>query len=278
MRLTRREFTKLLALGLGAGAAVAGLPGLAGRAAAAGKPSPPAGSLDPALPLHPLLQYGARVEPDKVVRVIVQQARAGDDGRAIAAAHGARHLEEFAFVKTHHLEIKQGLLPGLARDPHVLHVAPDGPVQKHAISTKNLQTVYPLAIGADKVWNGNPAATGRGVAVAVLDTGLNAGLPDFTNPGSAGSAIAVNVNPRSATADDAHGHGTHVAGIVKGRSGTGGYIGIAPDCTLLSVKIADDSGVAHEADMLRGLQWVYDNRAGYGGSGANRVVNLSVSI
>src|SRR4051794_26543731 len=58
---------------------------------------------------------------------------------------------------------------------------------------------------------------------------------------------------------------------------TSRYIGIAPNCTLISAKIADDRGEATTADLLRGLQWIYNNRAGYGGSGPIKVVNLSIT-
>jgi serine protease AprX len=59
---------------------------------------------------------------------------------------------------------------------------------------------------------------------------------------------------------DGDGHGTHVAGIIDGRSTDGRYIGVAPDANILSLAIADDSGAARETDLLRGLQWVYDHR------------------
>ena len=71
MRMTRREFAKLAALSVGAGVSAAwgGLPQVgpvAGATAAASV------ALDPALPLHPLLQYGVQLNPKAMVRVIVQ--------------------------------------------------------------------------------------------------------------------------------------------------------------------------------------------------------------
>ena len=69
-----------------------------------------------------------------------------------------------------------------------------------------------------------------------------------------------------------------MAGIIKGRSANGAYVGIAPDSTLISVKIADDQGTADTGDMLRGLQWVYANRNGYNGSGPIKVVNVSITV
>jgi serine protease AprX len=103
--------------------------------------------------------------------------------------------------------------------------------------------------------------------VAVLDTGVDPhdDLKDHL--------ITVRTNANTLTGNDANGHGTHVAGIIAGRSSTGRYFGVAPDAQIISVKIADDQGKSTEGDLLRGLQWVYDNRAQYN----IKVVNVSIS-
>jgi serine protease AprX len=92
---------------------------------------------------------------------------------------------------------------------------------------------------------------------------------DFANS----NIVSVTANRRALGATDSHGHGTHVAGIINGRSADGKYVGIAPDARVISVKVADDEGDADESDLLRGLQWVYDNRQTYN----IRAVNLSIS-
>ncbi len=268
MRLTRREFNTLLALSLGLGAT--GLPTLASGAGA----TPKATGLDPALPLHPLLQYGALVEPDKQVVVIVQKTSKDGNGKDIAANGEGEDLEEFAFIKSHRMRVKQGKLPKLAARKDVLYISPAGGVRQHAvIDPAKLLTTYPRTVNADQTWNAKgTGTTGAGVAVAVLDTGLTIGL-DF-----GGNVVAVNLNSQSGSVADKHGHGTHVAGIIKGRSANGAYVGIAPDSNLISVKIADDQGMADTGDLLRGLQWVYANRAGYNGSTPIKVVNISMSV
>jgi serine protease AprX len=89
----------------------------------------------------------------------------------------------------------------------------------------------------------------------------------------AGQVLAVNVNRNASGPGDGYGHGTHVAGIINGHDSDGEYLGIAPSATLISVKVADDNGVAYESDLLRGLDWVFLNKDAY----KIRVVNLSVS-
>ena len=225
-------------------------------------------TLDPSLPVHPLLQYGAAVEPEKTVRVIMQRTHAAARGRDIANAVGANHLEEFGFIKADHLELKQKQVLAMAKHKDVLYVGPDSPTQKHTINTSQLQTIYPVITNATKVWN-TVGATGRGITVAVLDTGIT-----VTRDWQDQTVVhAVNVNKSSTTTTDGHGHGTHVASMINGMDGNNNYIGTAPHANVINVKIADDTGMAHEADLLRGLQWCYDNRASYGGI---RIVNLSI--
>lgn len=266
--MRRRKFLQLSAMAVGASA----LPLFGVRAGASGKPAahPVPVGLDPTLPVHPLLQYGAIAEPEKKVRVIVRKRHEGDDGHAIAQAGGATHLEEFAFVKCHAMELKQKDVAKLGQHKDVLYVSPSAPVQRHAlpINPSDLVTNYVQEIEADKVWNGDRvAATGAGVTVAVVDSGV------MSRPEIAANLVAVNVNEIATSADDAHGHGTHVTGIIKGRDPEGKYIGVAPNARVVSVKISDDTGAAHDADLLRGLAWCYDNRAAYN----IRAINLSVS-
>lgn len=237
--------------------------------------------LDSGLKVHPLLQVGAQQEPDKKIRVIVQKQDASDNAHDIAHGVGTDVVEEFGFIKAFVLELPQKAALKLGHDPHVRNVSPDGAVIKHSttslsptISTTSLLTTFPGDINAPTVWNNTSTtvrATGRGVAVAVLDTGVNDQHPDFL----LSTLKSVNVN-RSASrlgTEDGNGHGTHVAGIINGQSSAGTYIGVAPGATVYNVKIATDTGEAHEADLLRGLQWVYDNRA----TTKIRAVNLSIT-
>lgn len=271
MQLSRREFTRLAALSLGLGAV--GLS--ASSTQAAGALLPLLSTLDALLPLHPLLQMRALLSPNERVEVILQTSRTTDSGAAIAAA-GGDLLESFSLIKAHRMRLPLGILPQLARRPDVLFIAPDAPLRHHAVATPDparLLTTYPRTVQAAAAWGQTQTwgGSGAGVAVAILDTGLTIG-PDFDR-----RTMAFNLNPRTGSVADVHGHGTHIAGIIKGRSATGAYVGIAPDCTLLSGKIADDQGVAQSSDLLRGLQWVYDNRNGIAGSEPIRVLSLSTT-
>jgi serine protease AprX len=244
------------------------LPGAGGMSASA------AGGvvLDANKPVHPYLQYGSQVDPANIVRVIVQKSSAHVDSASIARVAGVAIDEEFTFINALTLEVPLGIVPALSRVAGVKYITVDGPVMPQAIDASQLATTYQAAIGAPAVWNGaagRPALTGAGVGVAVIDTGVNASLPDF----SANTLVAVNVNPNATGPQDNYGHGTHVVGTINGRDPQGRYIGVAPEARVVSVKISDDAGRTTESDLIRGLQWVYMQRGTYN----LRVVNLSLS-
>ncbi|HET6171595.1 MAG TPA: S8 family serine peptidase [Gaiellales bacterium] len=117
------------------------------------------------------------------------------------------------------------------------------------------------AIGADLAWT---VTRGAGVVVAVVDTGV-APAPDLEGrllPG-------WNVLARSDDAMDDNGHGTHVAGTVAEVAGNGlAESGVAPEASILPVKVLDSTGSGSDADVAAGIVWAADHAA--------RIVNLSL--
>lgn len=111
--------------------------------------------------------------------------------------------------------------------------------------------------------------TGKGVGVAVLDTGV---FPhqDFDDRIV---AFADMVGHKSEPYDDC-GHGTHICGIIGGSGAfsDGRYQGMAPGCNLIGVKVLDRKGNGYAADVLKGISWILDHRKEFG----IRIVNISV--
>jgi serine protease AprX len=136
------------------------------------------------------------------------------------------------------------------------------------------------SIRADRAWN---RVTGRGVGVAVIDTGIAGDVPDFQTPGWQGSRVIASAvtNPCASDANDHYGHGTHVAGLIAGNSLLyppdsrywGRFMGVAPRANLVSVKVSDDDGNTTVLDVIYGIQFAVDNKAAFN----IRVVNLSLS-
>ncbi|WP_233531999.1 S8 family peptidase [Paenibacillus alkalitolerans] len=114
--------------------------------------------------------------------------------------------------------------------------------------------------------------TGRGVTIAVLDTGIYR-HPDLTNPRNRIVAFKDFVNNRRRAYDD-NGHGTHCAGDAAGngfRSG-GKYKGPAPEARLAGVKVLNRNGVGLDSTIIRGIEWCLNNRRRYG----IRILSLSL--
>lgn len=110
--------------------------------------------------------------------------------------------------------------------------------------------------------------TGRGITVAVLDSGV-CRHPDYADRIV---GFVDMINGRKDCYDDAS-HGSHVSGIVggDGRSSMGRYRGIAPGCNLLHVKVLDSRGQGSLLDIFRGIDWVIANRQRF----HIRVMNIS---
>ncbi len=234
------------------------------------RPAPLAATvaLDPSLPVHPYLQYGAQVEPNRRVHVIVQKTGAEVSSLLLAQAVGARVLEEFPFIHSLVLEVSLDAVILLATQPGVRSVTYDAPVRTTAIPTATLRATHPEALALPPIWNDRLVpATGQGVVIAVLDSGADASHPDLRTNLTAHSVVGE-------SGADPHGHGTHVTGLIKGKDPQGRYVGVAPDASVISVRIADEHGVSSESALLRGLQWVYDQRI----SANIRIVNLSLSV
>lgn len=121
-------------------------------------------------------------------------------------------------------------------------------------------------------WAHNNGYYGNRVGVAIVDTGI--GLhKDFTEGGNRVIAFKDFISGKTEPYDD-NGHGTHVAGIIGGNgySSKGKYMGIAPACNFIIIKVLDHRGDGNISDVLAGLQWIIDNREKYN----IRVVNISV--
>jgi serine protease AprX len=154
-------------------------------------------------------------------------------------------------------------------------VRPDG----ESPDASRLATAYPHSVLAPQSWS---LATGKGVGVAVIDTGIDGALPDFADStGSSRVVASVVTNPDAATPMDNYGHGTHVAGIIAGDGArraaddphAGKYVGVAPRANLVAIKAADDAGRGTILDAIYGLQFAVDHKDEYN----IRVANLSLS-
>ncbi|MGH9037713.1 MAG: S8 family serine peptidase [Acidimicrobiia bacterium] len=131
-------------------------------------------------------------------------------------------------------------------------------------------------VNTDRAWN-QLGVTGKGVTVAILDTGVDFGHPDLADAMRAnvklvgfGDPLPVIPVQSLTNSDTSSGHGTHVAGDVasRGTASDGAYRGLAPGAGLVGIGAGDGLSMFL---VLEGLDWTMANRDRYG----IRVINNS---
>ena len=171
------------------------------------------------------------------------------------------------------LDVPDGMLRQLAANPSALRLHFDRPAFKH-----NYRTGVTTGTRAVQRALGY---TGAGIGVAVIDSGIVSWHDDLTNRSTTQypygnqrvSAFVDFVNGQALPYDD-DGHGTHVAGIIAGNGfdSNGQRAGVAPDASLVVLKVLDGNGNGTISRVIQALDWVLANHTQYN----VRVVNLSV--
>jgi serine protease AprX len=129
------------------------------------------------------------------------------------------------------------------------------------------------ADGVQAWWNAG--YTGKGVDVAVIDTGV-APVTGLNGPGKVinGPDLSLESQNPSLQYLDTNGHGTFMAGLIAGNDGQlGGYRGVAPDARIVSLKVGVADGGVDVSQVVAAIDWVVQHR---NDNGLNiRVMNLS---
>ncbi|WP_022890020.1 S8 family serine peptidase [Agromyces italicus] len=129
--------------------------------------------------------------------------------------------------------------------------------------------------GFTTAWN---TTKGKGVTVAIIDTGVNGNVAELRGAVAGGTDVSGLGTPDGQTPvgdPEESGHGTMVASLLAGR-GTGegtGVIGVAPEAELLTVSVAfgQDTGAekSNDEQIAEGVRWAVDNGAD--------VINMSLT-
>ncbi|MGK7886321.1 MAG: S8 family serine peptidase [Crocosphaera sp.] len=97
--------------------------------------------------------------------------------------------------------------------------------------------------------------TGRGIKVAVLDTGMDLNHPDFS-----GRAITSNSFIPGESVDDLNAHGTHCIGTACGGTDKNGRrYGVASEATIFAGKVLSNAGSGSTLGIIEGIEWAIDN-------------------
>lgn len=209
-------------------------------------------------------------------------AKARSIARALASTHGLREVMSWPIpsLRVHCVVFKlpagtarEAILASLERDPQVQLAQP---MQTFAAAASpgeyndpyvDLQRgLHQMAVPAAHRWS-----RGRGVRVAIIDTGIDTRHPDL-----AGRVLSSrNFIDRDRKGFERDRHGTEVAGIIAALADNSvGIVGVAPEVTILALKScwqvrADaDAAVCNSLTLAQGLAAAIEARA--------HIINLSV--
>jgi subtilisin family serine protease len=194
--------------------------------------------------------------------------------QAVAREHALRIVDDWpmpaigvdCFVMEHQTGLPdERVLAALARDPRIEWAQPLNLF--HTLDGGD--PLYPVQPDG-KYWHVaelHRTSTGRGVRVAVVDSGIDAVHPDLAGQ------VDSRENFVDAAAAPAEAHGTAVAGIVAARAGNGvGIAGVAPDARLMSLRAcwqAPQGTLCNSFTLGKALDFAIQHKAG--------VINLSLA-
>ncbi len=180
-----------------------------------------------------------------------------------ARRHGAgvQHIYEYA-LKGYAAAIPAQALAGIQRDPRVAFIAEDRPVW--AVG-QTLPTGVDRIQGDESSAKSGDGGSNVGVAVAIIDTGIDIDHPDLNVVGGKNCSQGISY-------DDGNGHGTHVAGTVAARDNGLGVVGVAPGAPLYAVRVLNNRGSGSWSSVACGIDWVTANAASTG----IKVANMSL--
>ena len=192
-------------------------------------------------------------------------------------SHGGRVTSRLDIISGVAAVVPVSAIPDLRQAAGILSAVPNAPVRAagEGKQTKVPATDYPDVIGADVAWA--RGATGQGVTVAVIDTGIarHPGLTKGIKPRNQNRIIGwVDLVDGKRTPHDPNGHGTHIAGIIANSQvgADGEWNGVAPGVDLVGVRVLNTDGYGTYDQVIRGIQWVIENKERYGID----VINLSL--
>jgi len=197
----------------------------------------------------------------QTIAVIVHGTRTEVD--ALATRYNlrvARYLKSGAVLR-----VTAGQLAAVSEDQTVEHLSGDARFRASDVTAES--------IGADQVWAGSeglPVRTGVGVAVAVIDSGIDFGHAALKK------RVLATIDFTGGTGQDAYGHGTHVAAIIAGQQGrtadTADYRGIAPGAFIVNLRVLGADGSGYASDVVEAIDWAIEHRKAYN----IKVINLSL--
>ncbi|WP_088229080.1 S8 family serine peptidase [Desulfosporosinus sp. FKB] len=110
-------------------------------------------------------------------------------------------------------------------------------------------------------------ATGKGITIAIVDSGIDLNHPDLKDNIVPGYNAITQSDAPGANQDD-NGHGTHVAGIAAAERNNTGIVGVAYQAKIMPIKAVNFDGDGYDDAIASGIVWAADHGA--------KIINLSL--
>jgi serine protease AprX len=212
------------------------------------------------------------VGPRELIPVIVQlEAEPDADHFARLRAGGGSVKARFGVLHGYSARVPAGRIEALAAEPGVERISYDVPVSAHL-------NVAVDAVEGDLAFKNSGGLIGKGVGVAVIDTGVVA-HPDLVRPSSMPQIVEVEIVGTEKGLADYFGHGTHVIGIINGSGYASSdslsyrtFRGLSPGTRIISIRALYPDGTGYTSDIMMGIDWAIRNKGAYN----IRVLNLSL--
>ena len=203
--------------------------------------------------------------------------------------NSAKNIKPIKIINAVAAKVTPEVIASLVKMPEVSVIEPDEvvhiaesqelPLNKIKALSSMLDATNVNAWGVDKI--GAPAVwqqgvTGKGIIVAVVDTGIDVQHPDLDdlddNPNTNDPKVVGwidYINGENSPYDDNY-HGTHVAGTISGTGANGMHTGVAPGTKLIGAKVFDSQCNGWMSDIILGFEWAVNNDA--------RIINFLVGL
>lgn len=194
---------------------------------------------------------GAKVVPNSYIVVFKQTVTDVDgvvDGLHTRAGITAKFRYKHA-IKGFAASLTLSQVDSLRYNPNVAYIQRNGVMHTTATQLSppswGLNRIDQLALPLDNTYT--YGTSGRGVDAYIIDTGIRITHLDFGGR----AVVGFDAVTPGGSAEDGHGHGTHVAGTVGGS-----LYGVAKGVNLIAVRVLDDTGWGEDAQVIAGIDWV----------------------
>ena len=172
----------------------------------------------------------------------------------ILSKYGINVIHEYESIQAVTAEIKAHHIPTFSKEDKVKSIQYD---QSVSIQSQMKSWGYD-SLNIDS--NTTSSLTGKGVNIAVIDSGVDRSHLDLNIAGGeCFLGLASYPDACAGGYNDDNGHGTHVAGIMAALDNGFGVVGVAPEANLFALKVLDKDGEGTTSSVVAAIDWAIQN-------------------